>query len=475
MVHEAQLDTAADSAVCPSRRLRVIAKSFHALALQNAGRRIAIPILQVLQDDRAADLLHFQAVRMLVTFRSEQQTASYQPGIIRKAITTCYLFVGREAAHQWKSSLLRCGCGAVRPRLPMAFAVREIGYGRGGDKLGVSFPYGKSRISDDGRTHDELQQLSILDICVDGDRDEYRVPLRELREGVRLQYELETQYRRKDGTPLPVNTYFSAVSGRAPSQQTFLTLAVDVTSRQAAEDALRAAQSELGRIARLTTVDAMAASIAHELNQPLASIATNGNAGIRWLDRPEPNLEEARSAFKRVVSEGHRAAQIIAGVRAMFRKNSSERSPVTINELVCDVVSTSLGELKSRRVSLALELLDDLWPVLADRVQLQQVLLNLLTNALDAMAPVTDRPHLLHVRSEHLDDCVLISVQDTGTGINPEQTDRMFRPFFTTKPNGTGLGLSICRSIVEAHGGRLSVSPVHPHGSVFQVMLPAAH
>ena len=326
-----------------------------------------------------------------------------------------------------------------------------------------------------GYSSDELQQLSILDICVDGDRDEYRVPLRELREGVRLQYELETQYRRKDGTPLPVNTYFSAVSGRAPSQQTFLTLAVDVTSRQAAEDALRAAQSELGRIARLTTVDAMAASIAHELNQPLASIATNGNAGIRWLDRREPNLEEARSAFKRVVSEGHRAAQIIAGVRAMFRKNSSERSPVTINELVCDVVSTSLGELKSCRVSLALELLDDLWPVLADRVQLQQVLLNLLTNAVDAMAPVTDRPHLLHVRSEHLDDCVLISVQDSGTGINPEQADRMFRPFFTTKPNGTGLGLSICRSIVEAHGGRLSVSPVHPHGSVFQVMLPAAH
>jgi C4-dicarboxylate-specific signal transduction histidine kinase len=219
----------------------------------------------------------------------------------------------------------------------------------------------------------------------------------------------------------------------------------------------------------------MAASIAHELNQPLASIVANGNAGIRWLDRREPNLEEARSAFTRLVGEGHRAAQIIAGVRAMFRKDSSERSPVAISELVCDVVSTSLGELKSRRVSLTLELLDDLWPVRADRVQLQQVLLNLLTNALDAMAPVTDRPHVLHVRSEHLDDCVLISVQDSGTGINPEQADRMFHPFFTTKSNGIGLGLSICRSIVEAHGGRLSVSPGHPYGAVFQVMLPAAH
>jgi PAS domain S-box-containing protein len=326
-----------------------------------------------------------------------------------------------------------------------------------------------------GYSSEELQQLSILDMCMDGDRDEYRVPLRELREGVRLQYELETQYRCKDGTSLPVNTYFSAVSGRAPNQQTFLTLTIDVTARQAAEDALRTAQSELGRIARLTTVDAMAASIAHELNQPLASIVTNGNAGIRWLDRPEPNLEEARSDFERVVSEGHRAAQIIAGVRAMFRKDSGNRSLVSVSELVCEVVSTSLGDLKNRRVSLALELLDNLSPVRADRIQLQQVLLNLLTNAVDSMASITDRPHVLRVRSERLEDWALISVQDSGTGINPEHAERVFEAFFTTKPNGTGLGLSICRSIVEAHEGRLSASAVHPYGSVFQVMLPVAH
>ena len=145
------------------------------------------------------------------------------------------------------------------------------------------------------------------------------------------------------------------------------------------------------------------------------------------------------------------------------------------NELVCDVLSTVLGELKNRRVSLALELLDDLSPVEADRVQLQQVLLNLLTNALDSMASITTRPHVLRLRSEHLEDWVLISVKDTGTGIVPEQAERLFDAFFTTKPNGIGLGLSICRSIVEAHGGRLLVSPVHPHGAVFQVMLPAAH
>ena len=148
---------------------------------------------------------------------------------------------------------------------------------------------------------------------------------------------------------------------------------------------------------------------------------------------------------------------------------------MAINELVCDVISTSLGELKSRRVSLALQLLDDLIPVQADRVQLQQVLLNLLTNAINSMAPVTDRPHMLCVRSEHVEDWVLVSVQDSGTGIAPEHAERMFDAFFTTKPNGIGLGLSICRSIVEAHGGRLSVFPAHPHGSVFQIMLPAGH
>ena len=325
-----------------------------------------------------------------------------------------------------------------------------------------------------GYSSEELQQLSFLDIYVDEDHDKHRVSLRELREGLRVQYEIETHYRRKDGTSLPVNTYFSSVGRRAPNHQTFLTVSVDITARRAAEDALRAAQSELGRVARLTTVGAMAASIAHEINQPLTSIVTNGNAGLRWLDRPEPNLEEARSAFRRVVDEGHRSAQIITGIRAMFRKDSGERSPVAINELVCDVVSTVLRELKKRRISLTLELLDDLSSIEADRVQLEQVLLNLLTNAVDSMAAISERPHVLRVRSEHLEDWVLVSVEDSGTGINPEHAERMFDAFFTTKPNGIGLGLSICRSIVEAHGGRLSASNAHPHGSIFQVTLPTA-
>jgi PAS domain S-box-containing protein len=141
-----------------------------------------------------------------------------------------------------------------------------------------------------GYSSEELQQLSFLDICIDEARDDCRVPLRELREGVRLQYEIETQHRRKDGTSLSVNTYFSAIGEHGPNQRTFLTVTVDISARRTAEDALRAAQSELGRIARLTTVGAMAATIAHELNQPLAAIVSNGNGGLRWLDRPQPSL-----------------------------------------------------------------------------------------------------------------------------------------------------------------------------------------
>jgi C4-dicarboxylate-specific signal transduction histidine kinase len=274
------------------------------------------------------------------------------------------------------------------------------------------------------------------------------------------------------GRSFRANTYFSVLSEPSPNQRRFLTGTVDISKRRAAEDALHAARSELGRVARLTTVGALAATIAHEINQPLAAIVANGSAGLRWLDRPDPDLAEARSAFGRVVEDGHRAAQIITSIGAMFKKDSGAKSPVEMNELVCDVVATSLGELKSRQVSLSLQLLDNLPSVQADRVQLQQVLLNLITNAIDSMASVTDRPHTLCVRSENLEECILISVQDSGTGILPEHAERLFDAFFTTKSNGIGLGLSICRSIVESHGGRLSVFPAHPHGSIFQVMLP---
>jgi PAS domain S-box-containing protein len=314
----------------------------------------------------------------------------------------------------------------------------------------------------------ELQQLSFLDICTNENRDECQLPLRELREGVRLQ----TRYLRKDGTSLPVRTYLSTANGTAPAQLTFLIVTVDISARLAADNALQAAQADLSRVARLTTVGAMAASIAHEISQPLASIVMNGNAGLRWLARSEPDLEEVRASLGRIVNDGHRAAQIIAGIRAMFRKESTDRSAVAVNELICDVIATSLRDLKSRQVSLTMQLSDNLPSIAADRVQLQQVISNLVTNATDSMTSVPDRHHILTVRSEGLDEWVLISVLDTGTGIAPELAERLFEAFYTTKPDGIGLGLAISRSIVESHGGRLSALPAQPHGSVFRVLLP---
>jgi signal transduction histidine kinase len=246
-------------------------------------------------------------------------------------------------------------------------------------------------------------------------------------------------------------------------------------TRELAEQARTAAtQAELARVARLTAVGEMTASIAHEINQPLAAIVANANAGLRWLSNAAPNLDETHAALKRIVNEGHRASEVIGSIRAMFKKDDQARAPLDINELIREILALMPGQLADREVSLKTELFEQLPPVAANRVQLQQVILNLMMNAVDAMASVTDRPRVLRIRSEaHNPPGVFLTVEDSGPGIHPQDMDRIFEAFFTTKSNGMGLGLSICRSIVEGHGGRLSVARAHPHGSVFQVFLPA--
>jgi signal transduction histidine kinase len=234
-----------------------------------------------------------------------------------------------------------------------------------------------------------------------------------------------------------------------------------------------AKQAELARVTRLTTMGQMAASIAHEINQPLAAIVTGSSAGLRWLGRAAPDLDEVRATLQRINNDGHRASDVIASVRAMFKKEGQGRAPIDVNDLIREVLVLVNGDLRKRKISVRTELAERLPPILADHVQLQQVMLNLVTNAADAMAPVTDRTRLLQIRST-LDgsDGVNIVVQDSGTGIDADARERMFDAFFTTKSNGMGLGLSICRSIVEAHGGRLCASPATPHGSMLQLMLP---
>jgi signal transduction histidine kinase len=245
--------------------------------------------------------------------------------------------------------------------------------------------------------------------------------------------------------------------------------------RELAEQARKVAtQAELARVARLTTMGEMTASIAHEINQPLAAIVANANAAVRWLTNAAPNVDEAQAALKRIVSDGHRASEVISSIRAMFKKDDPARAALDVNELIREILALMHGQLESHQVALKAELIERPPPVAANRVQLQQVILNLAMNAVEAMGAVTDRRRVLRICTEtHNPPGVLVTVEDSGTGVAPDDINRIFDAFFTTKSNGMGMGLSICRSIVEAHGGSLTVARAHPHGTVFQVFLPA--
>ena len=225
------------------------------------------------------------------------------------------------------------------------------------------------------------------------------------------------------------------------------------------------------REARLMTGDAVAATIAHEVRQPLTAMITSADAGFRFLDRSMPNLDRAKEAFKRIVADGHRAGEVVGSIRAIFRKDVRTRTSLDANELIQDALALEQGDLQKHRILVQAEPSTQLPEVRGDRVQLQQVLLNLITNAIHAMA-AEDQPRVLRVRSEAYEgDGVVISVADTGTGISSQDIDRIFDPLYTTKPDGMGMGLSICRAIIEAHDGRLWVAPNTPRGAVFQFTL----
>jgi signal transduction histidine kinase len=225
------------------------------------------------------------------------------------------------------------------------------------------------------------------------------------------------------------------------------------------------------RDARLMTGDAVAATIAHEVKQPLAAMITRCDTGLRWLDREIPDLGKAKAGFRQIAADGHRAAAVIDSIRANFRNNARVRAPLDVDSLVEEVMILLQDDLKSHRISVKVERSAQLPWVMGDRTQLQQVLLNLITNAIDAMATVED-PRVLAVSSKLWDDRdVMISIADTGTGIGAEDVQRVFNPLFTTKSGGMGMGLSICRSIIEAHDGMLWVLPNEPRGSIFQLVL----
>jgi PAS domain S-box-containing protein len=247
----------------------------------------------------------------------------------------------------------------------------------------------------------------------------------------------------------------------------------DVTESKVAEEALDRARSELAHVARVTTLNALTASIAHEINQPLSGIITNASTCLRMLNGAPPNVDGARETARRTLRDGNRASDVITRLRALFSKKEFTLESLDLNEATREVITLSLSDLQRNRVILRSELAEDLPPVIGDRVQLQQVTLNLLRNASDAMVAVEDRPRQLLIRTRREgDDRVRLSVQDAGTGVNPQDFERLFEAFYTTKSGGMGIGLSVSRSIIERHHGRLWVEPNDGPGVTFSFSIP---
>ena len=249
----------------------------------------------------------------------------------------------------------------------------------------------------------------------------------------------------------------------------------DVTERRLSEEALSKVRSELAHVARVTSLGALTASIAHEVNQPLSGIVTNASTCLRMLAGDPPNIDGARETARRTIRDGNRASEVIKRLRALFGKKEATTELVDLNEAIREVLTLSLSELQSNRVILRSELVDAIPPVIGDRVQLQQVILNLLRNASDAMSGIEDRPRQLIIKTQQDDDnCVRVIVQDTGVGIDPQDMDRLFDAFFTTKNSGMGMGLSVSHSIIESHHGRLWAAPNDGPGTTFAFSIPRA-
>jgi PAS domain S-box-containing protein len=299
----------------------------------------------------------------------------------------------------------------------------------------------------------------------------------ELKLSGRLQ-PFEKEYFRKDGTRVPVLIGISAFDEECNQGVAF---ALDLTERKRAEAEVheterrnRELQMELAHANRVATMGQLSASIAHEINQPIAAVIANANAGLRWLGAQQPDLDEVRHALGRIVRDGTRAGEVIGRIRALVKKVPPRRELfLDVNQAIREVIALTQTETQRNAVRLQSRLAHDLPLVSADRVQLQQVMINLIINAIEAMAAAGDGPRELTIVSGvDESDHVVVEVQDTGPGLEPEKLDRLFQSFYTTKPDGMGMGLAISRSIVEAHGGRLSATPNEPRGMVFRMTVP---
>jgi PAS domain S-box-containing protein len=290
------------------------------------------------------------------------------------------------------------------------------------------------------------------------------------------EFELDYRFVRPSGEIRDIHVVGHPVLSPSSDLVEFVGTVMDVTERKRAEqerERLRQAQADLAHVNRVTTMGELTASVAHEVNQPIAAAVTNAKTCLRWLTRDHPDVEEARAAAMRIVNDGTRAAEIIKRIRLLFKKETSERELVDVNEVIQEMVVLFRGEAVRNSILVRTELEADTPQVMADRVQLQQVLMNLMLNGMDAMKDADATRELIIKSQRGENDQVLVSVNDTGMGLPTEQAERIFTAFFTTKPHGTGMGLSISRSIVESHGGRLWAADNAPRGASFCFSLPA--
>jgi PAS domain S-box-containing protein len=285
-------------------------------------------------------------------------------------------------------------------------------------------------------------------------------------------YEVEFRILLPDGSVKHLHTIGHPVLNASGDLAQFVGSSTDITQRKLAEEALRQAQGDLAHVSRMTTVGELTASLAHELNQPIAAAVIDANTCLRWLTRDQPDLEEARAAASRMASDATRAADIVSRIRMLFKKVSAQRELVDVNEVIREMIVLLRSEATRYAISVRAELASDLPQVMGDRVQLQQVLMNLLLNGMDAMKDVDTTRELIINSQPAKDEQVIVSVSDTGVGLPPQQAEQIFNAFFTTKPYGTGMGLRISRSIIESHGGRLWAANNSPRGASFCFTLP---
>jgi len=310
----------------------------------------------------------------------------------------------------------------------------------------------------DGVHHDDFDRcLKVYSTHFDAHKD------------FRMQYRLRRHdgaYRWIDDTGIPRFAHNGSFLG-------YIGSCVDVHDHREAQSELRRRLLEIAELSRRTYAAMLVGSIVQEINQPLAAMVSNGNAGLRWLAKDTPDVQRARITLKNIVRAGLRAGEIVDSVRAISKEESCLRGPVNLNDLVREVLAFVENELQDHHIAVTSTLNEMIPKVLADRVQLQHVILNLITNAIEAMGSVVDGQRLLHIETEFDDSQnIIVTVQDSGAGIDPENVERISDRFFTTKTNGKGMGLRICRSIIETHNGRLWVEPGIHQGSLFRISLP---